>query len=171
MKSGEIDPADSIIDTDGLNKAYSSDNTVYVEGDTLFIAGTTSFGDVIDDGTIPLGMTNRTKRYEQASKALSKRPQVKRVFGHSLGGSVALTIAQQHNLVSRTYGAPVVSLRGGERYRAMGDPISALDFGATTSIVMGYPHGYQNIANKTHKPSSDVGKNSFDKNGVVNMYR
>jgi hypothetical protein len=171
MKAGEIDPADSIMDTDGLNKAYSADNKVYVEGDTLFIAGTTSFGDLVDDGTIPLGMTNRTKRYEQASKALSKSPQVKRVVGHSLGGSVALTIAQKHDLVSRTYGAPVVSLRGGERYRAMGDPISALDFGATTSVVMGYPHGYQNIANKNHKPSSDVGKHSFDKNGVVNMYQ
>ena len=116
-------------------------------------------------------MTNRTTRYEQASMALGKSPQVKRVVGHSLGGSVALTVAQQHNLISRTYGAPVVSLRGGERYRAMGDPISALDFGAHTSIVMGYPHGYQNIANKSYKPSSDVGKNSFDKNGVVNMYR
>ena len=39
MKAGEIDPADSIMDTDGLNKAYASDNKVYVEGDTLFIAG------------------------------------------------------------------------------------------------------------------------------------
>ena len=119
MKSGEIDPADSIEDSEGLNKAYASDHKVYVEGDTLFNAGTSSFGDVIDDGSIPLGMTNRTKRYAQASKAFSKSPQVKRVVGHSLGGRVALTIAQQHNLVSITYGAPVMSLRGGERYRAM----------------------------------------------------
>ena len=132
MKSGEVDPADSIEDSEGLNKAYASDRKVYVEGDTLFIAGTSSFGDVIDDGSIPLGRASRTKRYEQASRALSEGPQVKKVVVHSLGGSVALTIAQQHNLVSRTYGAPVVSLRGGERYRAMGDPISALDFGAHT---------------------------------------
>ena len=171
MKSGEIDPADSIEDSEGLNKAYASEHKVYVEGDTLFIAGTSSFGDVIDDGSIPLGMTNRTTRYEQAPQALSKSPQPKRVVGHSLGGSVALTIAQQHNLVSRTYGAPVASLRGGERYRAMGDPSSALDFGAHTSIITGNPHSYKEIAKKTYKPSSDVGKDSFDKNGVVNMYR
>jgi hypothetical protein len=171
MKSGEIDPAPSIEDREGLDKAYTSEHNVYVEGDTLFVSGTSSLGDVVDDASIPLGMTNRTKRYQEASQALSRNPQVKRVVGHSLGGSVALTIAQKHNLEGRTYSAPVVGLKGGERYRAMGDPISALDLGAHTSIIIGNPHSYQQIAKKFHKPSADVGKNSFDKNGVVNMYR
>ena len=104
MKSGEVDPADSIVDSEGLNKAYASDHKVYVEGDTLFIAGTSSLGDVIDDGSIPLGMTNRTTRYEQASKTLSKSPQVKRVVGHSLGGVLLLPLHSNTTLFAEPMG-------------------------------------------------------------------
>ncbi len=169
MKAGEIDPSESIIDSDGLDKAYASENKIYIEGDTMFVAGTASFGDAVDDVSIPFGRTNRTKRYAQASTALAKSPQVTRVVGHSLGGAVTLQIAQQHNLVSRTYGAPVMSFSGGDRYRGKFDPVSMFDYGAKTSLVIGNPHGYGGIANKTYKPPSNVGKNSYDKNGVVNM--
>jgi pimeloyl-ACP methyl ester carboxylesterase len=171
MKAGEIDPSESIIDSDGLDKAYASENKIYIEGDTMFVAGTASFGDAVDDVNIPIGMTSRTKRYEQASMALAKSPQVTRIVGHSLGGAVTLQIAQQHNLVSRTYGAPVMSFSGGDRYRGKFDPVSMFDYGAKTSVVIGNPHGYTSLANKSHTPASTVGKNSYDKNGIVNMYR
>ncbi len=155
----------------GLDKAYASENNMYVEGDTLFVSGTSSLGDAVDDLSIPLGLTNRSKRFAEANAALSKNPQVKRVVGHSLGGAVALTIAQQYKLESRTYGAPVMGFSGGDRYRSAGDPIAALDFGAHTSFPQGLnPHSCQTLAKKTHLPTN-VGKNSFDKNGVVNMYR
>ena len=88
----------AIIDSDGLDKAYASENKIYIEGDTMFVAGTASLGDAVDDVSIPLGRTDRTKRYEQASMALAKSPQVTRVVGHSLGGAVSLQIAQQHGL-------------------------------------------------------------------------
>jgi pimeloyl-ACP methyl ester carboxylesterase len=171
MKAGEIDPSESIVDSDGLDKAYASENKIYIEGDTMFVAGTASFGDAVDDVNIPFGRTDRTKRYEQASMALAKNPQIRRVVGHSLGGAVSLQIAQQHGLVSRTYGAPVMSFSGGDRYRGKFDPVSMFDYGAKTKVVIGNPHGYSELADKTYKPPSDVGKNSFDKNGVVNMYR
>ena len=137
----------------------------------MFIAGTASFGDAVDDVSIPLGMTNRTKRYEQASMALAKSPKIKRIVAHSLGGAVALQIAQQHNLVSRTYGAPVMSFSGGGRYKGKFDPVSMFDYGAKTSLVIGNPHSYSGLANKTYKPPSNVGTKSYDKNGVVNMCR
>ncbi len=171
MKSAEIDPAQSIEDRVGLDKAYASEHNVYAEGDTLYVSGTSSVGDVVDDIGIPFGLTNRTKMYAEANAVMNKNPQIKTIVGHSLGGSVALTIAQQYQLESRTYGAPVMSIRGGERYRNVGDPVSALDYGAHTSYTLGInPHSYQNVATKTHL-AKHVGANSFDKNGIVNMYR
>jgi hypothetical protein len=86
MTSAEIDPADSIEDRVGLDKAYASEHNIYVEGDTLFVSGTQTGGDLVDDLTIPLGMTNRTKRYSEANAAMSKNPQIKRVVEHSLVG-------------------------------------------------------------------------------------
>ena len=171
MTSSEIDPADPIEDRIGLDKAYASEHNVYAEGDTLFISGTQTAGDLVDDLSIPLGMTNRTKRYAEANAVMQKNAGIKRVVGHSLGGSVALTIAQQYQLESRTYGAPVISFTGGERYRNVGDPIAAFDFMAHTSIPTQLnPHSHQNLSKKFHQPK-DVGKHSFDKNGVVNMYQ
>ena len=140
-------------------------------GDTLFVSGTQTGGDLADDLAIPLGMTNRTKRYSEANAVMRKSPQIKRIVGHSLGGSVALTIAQQYQLESRTFGAPVVSFTGGERYRNVGDPIAAFDFGAHTSVPQCInPHSHQNLSKKFHLPKG-VGKHSFDKNGVGNMYQ
>ena len=55
MKSGEIDPAQPIENRIGLDKAYASEHNVYVEGDTLFVSGTSSLGDAVDDLSIPLG--------------------------------------------------------------------------------------------------------------------
>ncbi len=159
MKAGDIDPSESIVDSVGLDKAYASENKIYIAGVRCY------------DVSIPLGRTHRTNRYDQASMALAKSPQMTRVVGHSLGGAVTLQIGQQHNLVTRTCGAPVISMSGGDRYRGKFGPTSMFDFGAKTSLVIGNQHGYGEIAKKTYKPSSDVGKNSFDKNGAVNMYR
>ena len=64
-----------------------------------------------------------------------------------------------------------MSIRGGERYRNVGDPVSGLDYGAHTTYTLGInPHSYQNIATKSHV-AKNVGAGSFDKNGIVNMYR
>ena len=62
------------------------------------------------------------------------------MVGHSLGGSVALELmhqskkgalpSQASTLESTTYGAPVVSVTGGNRFRNYGDPVSMFDRGA-----------------------------------------
>jgi len=142
-------------DREGLDQAYARDDGVYVVGDTEYIAGTKSFGDAVDDLSIPLGMTNRTARYRDASRTLAANPKIRRVVGHSLGGAVALQMQHDNpNLKSMTYGAPVLSFSGSsERRRSLGDPISMFDFGSRETAPSTYnPHSYQDIGNRTESP-------------------
>ena len=94
----------------------------------------------------------KSERYEQADAAYkdlqaSGKP-VDRIVGHSLGGSVALQMQQDHQIPkSRTFGAPVFDLVGTsygevERYRHPMDPVSVLDRSATWGKVKIYPHTY-----------------------------
>ena len=120
----------------GLKKAYASDNKVHVDGDTAFIAGTSSIGDWYDNFTkIPVwGDLRNSTRYKQADEVLKQNPQVKKLVSHSLGSSVSLELEKnypQKNYETTTYGAPVfLGLGKGDRYRHRGDPISIFDFGA-----------------------------------------
>ena len=118
----------------GLQKAYNSYNKVHVDGDTMFIAGTSNKQDWIDDFTkIPFyGDVKQSKRYTDVIQTVKQNPNVKKVVGHSLGGSVALELEKSmpNTFESTTYGAPVVSFKGGNRYRHKNDLISAFDFGA-----------------------------------------
>ena len=69
-------------------------------------------------------------------KNLWKNPNIDRVVGHSLGGSVALELGDKHKIETRTYMAPVVDTGlfnlgiQPERYRNENDPISMFDRGA-----------------------------------------
>jgi len=105
----------------------------------MYIAGTRSAVDWAADTLIPLGMTRHTPRGKTAELFYSLyRPT--RVVGHSLGGAVALDIAEDHAIASTTYGAPVASLSSGDRHRDYFDPVSMFDFGATNRLS--YPHSY-----------------------------
>jgi len=162
MSSAELDPATEIEDRVGLDKAYADEHKVYMEGDSLFVAGTSSLGDAVDDLALPFGLTRGTQRYSNASRVLNSNPKIRRVVGHSLGGDVSLELGKERpDLKTRTYGAPVVSMTGGERYRSAGDPVSAFDWGAkTTAPTSLNPHSYQDLANKVHNPGPDVGAGS-----------
>ncbi len=139
----------------GLNNAYSSTNGVFVNGDTLYISGTHTARDVYDDiTTIPFNRVEQSERYQQAIKSLEAIPTIKRVVGHSLGGSVALQIEKNYpNRIdfSRVYGAPVLDMNPYindkvERYRSWFDPVSLLDINASSDWNSGLnPHSY-NIA-------------------------
>ena len=144
-----------MLDRQGLDRAYARQDGVFVSGETEYIAGTKSFGDVIDDAAIPLGMTARTTRYRDASRTLVANPKIRRVIGHSLGGAVALQLQKDHpTLKSTTYGAPVFSFSGSsERRRSLGDPISMLDFGAReTAPTTWNPHSYQDVGDRAEAP-------------------
>jgi len=126
----------------GLDIAYGMPSGVFIQGDTMYIAGTKSLRDIVDDTLIPFSETQRTQRFADAEKRL--KPRIKRIVGHSLGGSVALELAKRHNLESETYGAPVFfGSESSTRHRHNWDPISFFDRGASSTSSPGWnPHSY-----------------------------
>ena len=147
-------------DEEGLNRAYSNPKGTYFDPATKteYIKGSTTATDWIQDfENIPFNNTAQTERYGQAMAtynelaAQGQRPE--RLVGHSLGGAVALQMdkdlaRQGHPVKTRTFGAPVfdvITPFGGstpERFKHWGDPVGALDFGATHGKFKLYPHSY-----------------------------
>ena len=134
----------------GLNKAYNNNNKIHVEGNTLYVAGTSNLKDIFDDLTkIPFyGNLKDSTRYNQAKTALDANPNITNLVGHSLGGSVALQFQKDNKKIETiTYGAPVLQIgtKQGNRYRFPFDPISYLDNGAITVNKFNInPHSYSN---------------------------
>ena len=146
-----------IEDRVGLERAYAAEVGLYDVGDTLFIAGTRDLHDWYDDMKIPFQATNKAWRAREASMVLDKNPKLTRVVGHSLGGAVALDLQKRNpTLQSVTYGAPVLDINPfvhNERYRHMGDPVSAFDWGAESWLPPkgGHPHSYHDLAARWHE--------------------
>ena len=138
------------LNENGLNKAYNSHNKIHVDNDTLYIAGTSNLKDVYDDLTkIPFyGNLKDSTRYNQAKIALDFNPNINKIVGHSLGGSVALEFQKNNpKYNTTTYGAPVLQIGSklGNRYRFPYDPVSYLDNGAITVDKINFnPHSYYN---------------------------
>ena len=134
----------------GLNNAYNNHNKIHVENDTLYIAGTSDLKDVYDYITKIhfFGTVKDSTRYNQAKTALDSNPNITKIIGHSLGGSVALEFQKNHPTYNTTtYGAPVLQIGSkiGNRYRFPYDPVSYLDNGAITIDKFNFnPHSYSN---------------------------
>ena len=140
----------------------------------MYVAGSHTKKDWYDDVTkVPSiwGDLRQSTRYQAVEKALQENPQVNRVIGHSLGGSVALQLEKDYSnqiKTSRTYGAPVLDAwKGGnpERYRHYADPVSILDRSAHMSVKlkptssMSLTHDYSELAGKftsTEEKSADT---------------
>ena len=138
------------LNENGLSKAYNNHNKVHVDNDTLYIAGTSGLKDVYDDITkIPFwGSIKDSTRYNQAKTALDSNPNITKIVGHSLGGSIALEFQKNDpKYNTTTYGAPVLQIGTniGNRYRFPYDPVSYLDNGAITVDKINFnPHSYSN---------------------------
>ena len=77
----------------------------------------------------------KSQRYKDADELLKENPQVKKLVGHSLAGSVSLELEKQkpdRAFDVTTYGAPVLQMssKKHKRFRHPLDPISAFDKGA-----------------------------------------
>ena len=132
----------AITDKEGLDRATAAADKLYVNGDTMYVAGTSNLQDVWDDFKIPFGKTAEAQRYKDADALLGKNSQVSNLVGHSLGGAAVLELQKNHTereFKTNTYGAPVVSWTtpdrvNNNRYRNFGDPISIFDRGAQSSV-------------------------------------
>jgi len=157
LKPDLVEPQD-ISDEDGMTKAYSSKNGLYHHHNKLFIAGTKSLQDAWDDLKIPFGKTMDGVRADNANAYyLANQSSIDTVIGHSLGGAIALNLEQKYGksgdnpygiIQSKTYGSATASLPGGgksDRIRYFGDPISALDFNATT-VMPSFSQRWNNSA-------------------------
>jgi len=87
-------------------------------------------------------MTQSLPRYRELEH-LGASQDIRRVVGHSMGGSVALEYQRHHSGVeAETYGAPVATFsRSEHRHRDLFDPVSILDFGADSAHLT-LPHSY-----------------------------
>ena len=120
-------------------------------------------------------------RYQAARDALIRHPEVKRIVGPSLGGSVALELDKnyRHITSSRTHGAPVWNPFGSERnkvdrYRNYLDPVSLFDRSAVKRVKWNpfesssLTHDYSNIA-KDSTSSKQVPVSSEDPDGSISL--
>ena len=143
----------------GLDMAYKRSKGplpyIFPERDTLYIAGTQNAQDVYDDvrhvPPLPWSDMKQTERYKTAETYLNKNPQITKLVGHSLGGSVVLALQRnnpERNYEVVTYGAPIfVDLNPFrdkkfkvQRFKHIGregqsDPISMFDMGAKITPV------------------------------------
>lgn len=112
----------------------------------MYISGTHTIRDVLDDTLIPFHAVDRSERYAQAINMLD--PGVKVVVGHSLGGAVAARMTEVYpRLIAKVYGAPLLRSTANPRvrhYRHLFDPVSMFDRSATLTKAKGWnPHSYK----------------------------
>jgi hypothetical protein len=124
-------------DAEGLSKAYKSPNSIFIDGNKMYISGTHTPKDVYDWKLIPLGLVKHSTRYGEADAALKDNPQVDTVIGHTLGSSVAAELNKQYNnkFNAYYYGSPFLDFSfnrdpKNQRYRHPGDLVSMFDTGA-----------------------------------------
>jgi len=107
----------------------------------MYVAGTRSFEDWANNPLILANQTRSTPR-GRAATAYAHMYSPSRVVGHSLGGAVALDVAEDFGIPSETYGAPLVSFTSSTtRHRDYFDPVSMFDFGAVNRLS--FPHSYR----------------------------
>ncbi len=88
---------DHITDTDGLQRAYKQGD-YYMHGRTMFIAGSHTARDWLDDFTkVPAwGDLKNSERYQKTLEQFNNQEQIDTVVGHTLGGSVSLELQKNY---------------------------------------------------------------------------
>ena len=163
-------------DTYGLKRAYEDPDGIYRDGETLYIAGTKSVSDAIDDLKLPFYQTRNTKRYKDVDKFIQdyaididgkRNYGIKNIVSHSLGASVGQQINEDYGNIfqTRSYGAPFISNQRPEdtgqnlRIRGSNDVVSMFDRGAITipkgSLNPLDNHSYADIANVRNKEGNE----------------
>jgi pimeloyl-ACP methyl ester carboxylesterase len=160
MEQASDSEDEEMTDTEGLQRAYAAGSKMYHhrKSNTLYVAGTSSIGDVMEWPDIPLHRVPETTRYRSVDRYLRGLGQdnlPKRIVGHSLGGSVALELSKNYNIEATTYGAPVVDpiprnpCHKPDRFACRFDSVASLDFGAkkVECTDRANPHSYAGLEN------------------------
>jgi len=133
-----------VSDEAGLAAAYRNTNGFYHDGNTLFIAGSRSSRDWLNNPKLAVGKVDSTPRYHAAQEMLTLYPDTTRLVGHSLGGSVAKNLANTTGRNYEIYAAPAVTWSDDPHsHRHWGDPVSMFDRGAHSTFRFGDPHSYR----------------------------
>ena len=119
-------PFRNIADNEGLRRAYNQPNRIYINGNRMYVAGTTwtddnnvskpplytmilkglfpgmipdnfSLNDAVDDLKIPTFQTKNIQRYKDAEQVLKENPNVNTLVGHSMGSGVILELNKSNN--------------------------------------------------------------------------
>jgi len=108
---------------------------IFVDRGTMYIAGTRELSEVMQWPLLPL-TGKYTTRY---LSALRHNFGVYHYVGHSLGGSVAATLAKETHHESTTYGSPK---SGSQTVANVGDPVSwfSLLGGRISRLRLGLGH-------------------------------
>ena len=102
-----------ITDAEGLDRAKDQEKRIYVHGNTMYLSGTSwrnkktgmpSLQDPWDDLKIPIYKTRYAQRYKYAEEFMKQNPNIDRIVGHSLGGSVALELGNKKSRNTNIYG-------------------------------------------------------------------
>ena len=176
-----------IDDVKGLDAAYSNVNGITRIGNTLYIGSTGAkngaghlANDIISDlFFIPTRNVQLSERYKDAMEELKNNPDVNRIVGHNLAGTVAREINRRsgNRFATTVYSSPLIS--GAHqpkdprnlKFRNRGDVIAAFDDAAITGEIESPnlldKHGYQNWEGQgltSINPTTTI-SNGFDPNG------
>ncbi len=181
LASRALRPQKLLEDREGLSRAYSSPNNVYVRGNVVYVAGTQlnrsageAMGDLFSDVKLPFVGVSGSRRFAELQQALASHRTVTTLVGHSLGAAVSLEMAQRRpELATTSYGAPVMDVFAKSsksvpnRFANYGDPIAMFDTNATPAVNMGNPHAFSNFT-KTSATDSSKGYENAD--GSVTLF-
>ena len=136
-------------DEAGLRLAYDSPDRLYHHRNKLFVAGTKDWpNDLIDDLKLPYEDTlNLTKRGRDVEAYYRNHMrEIDTVIGHSLGGSVALSLEDKYRHDKN--GIPNVGIKQVKTFSA---PVVAGNLGGNNQLVKGL------IVNSSEKIGSAIG--------------
>ena len=100
-----------LTDTQGLKLAYENPDGIYKNGSIVYIAGTKSLQDALDDVKLPFYQTRNTKRYKDVNKFIQdgsievdgkKHYGISDVVSHSLGSAVSAQINNDYGNIFRS---------------------------------------------------------------------
>ena len=142
----------------GLDKAYSSPDGLYRDGDHLYVAGTRTLSHVGEWWKIPFHKVRSSEIYQNMDKYLSENQGINTLVGHSYGSSAILEKQKQDNKYKTiAYNSPIFDnifssrnkITQSNRYANAFDPVAIFDFTAKRSFIPALPssinpHSYIN---------------------------